>query len=45
MDFELPEELKMMRETLRRFIDNEIIPHERDAYDGPELKPEYRKQW
>jgi acyl-CoA dehydrogenase len=35
----------MMKETLRRFIDSEIIPHERVAYDGPELKPEYRARW
>jgi acyl-CoA dehydrogenase len=45
MDVTLPEELTMMRETLRRFIDNEIIPHEREAYDGPELKPEFREKW
>jgi acyl-CoA dehydrogenase len=45
MDFELPEELRMMKETLRRFIDNEIIPHERVAYDGHLLKPEYRARW
>lgn len=45
MDFELPEELKMLRQTLRRFIDNEVIPIERDAYQGPELKPEMRKKF
>ena len=45
MNFTLPEELRMLRETLRRFIDEEIIPHERDSYDGPELKPEYREKW
>lgn len=45
MDVTLPEELTMMRETLRRFIDNEIIPYEREAYDGPELKPEFREKW
>ena len=26
MDFELPEELRMLKDTLRRFIDNEVIP-------------------
>ena len=45
MDFELPEELRMLRETLRRFIDSEVIPCEREAYDGPELKPEFRERW
>jgi len=42
MDFELPEELRMMQDTLRRFIDNEVIPIERDAYEGHEMKPEAR---
>ena len=34
MDFELPEELRMLQETVRRFVDREIIPNERDSYDG-----------
>ncbi|AMN41589.1 acyl-CoA dehydrogenase family protein [Rhodoplanes sp. Z2-YC6860] len=42
MDFELPEELKLMKEQLRRFVDREIIPIEREAYDGPDLKPDVR---
>ena len=44
MDFELPEELRMLKETLRRFIDNEVIPIERDAYDGPEMVPAIREK-
>ncbi len=43
MDYELPQELRMMKETLRRFIDNEVIPIEREAYDGPEMVPEIRE--
>ncbi len=42
MDFELPEELRMMKDALRRFIDNEVIPIERDAYDGHLMVPEVR---
>ena len=42
MDFELPEDLRMMKETLRRFIDAEVIPIEREAYDGHEMIPEIR---
>ena len=42
MDYELPEELRMLKETVRRFVDNEIIPIERDAYDGHQLKPDVR---
>jgi acyl-CoA dehydrogenase len=44
MDFDLPEDLRMMKEQLRRFVDNEIIPIEREAYAGPDLKPHVRAQ-
>jgi acyl-CoA dehydrogenase len=42
MDFNLPEELQLLKQQLRRFVDREIIPIERDAYDGPDLRPEVR---
>jgi acyl-CoA dehydrogenase len=42
MDFELPEELQMLKQQLRRFVDREVIPIEREAYDGPDLKPDVR---
>lgn len=42
MDLELPEDLKLMKEQLRRFVDRELIPIECDSYDGPELKPDVR---
>jgi acyl-CoA dehydrogenase len=42
MDYELPEELRMLKDTIRRFVDREIIPIERDAYDGHQLKPDVR---
>jgi acyl-CoA dehydrogenase len=43
MDFELPEELRMFKESLRRFVDNELIPVERQTVtpEGEEVKPEY----
>lgn len=44
MDYELPEDLRMMKEQLRRFVDNEIIPIEREAYAGPDLKPHIRAE-
>ena len=44
MNLELPEELRMLKETLRRFIDNEVIPIERDAYDGAEMVPAIREK-
>lgn len=42
MDFELPEELRMLKETVRRFVDRELIPIEMESMDGPDLKPEVR---
>lgn len=53
MDFELPEELRMLRESAARFTTRELIPHEplvirRDAErgytDNPLLPPELEKQ-
>ena len=44
MDLQLPEELRMLKDTLRRFIDREVIPIEREAYDGPEMVPEIRER-
>ena len=36
MDFNLPEELAMLRETVRRFVDRELIPLEREYRPGEE---------
>lgn len=40
MNFELPDELKMLKETVRRFVDRELIPIERDTCENNKLKPE-----
>jgi acyl-CoA dehydrogenase len=45
MDFELPEELRLFRQSLRRFVDSELIPVERDTLDGEEIKPHYRERF
>jgi acyl-CoA dehydrogenase len=42
MNFELPEELRMLKDGVRRFVDRELIPIERTACDGPKLKPDVR---
>ena len=42
MDFELPSELVLLQQTVRRFVDNELIPIEMHAMEGPDLKPEIR---
>jgi acyl-CoA dehydrogenase len=40
MDFNLPEELQMLKANLRRFVDNELIPIERETMEGNEMKPD-----
>jgi acyl-CoA dehydrogenase len=44
MDFELPQEIRILKDTIRRFVDRELIPIEMNAMDGPDLKPDIRKQ-
>ena len=42
MDFELPEELRLLRKTVRTFVDRELIPIEMTAMDGHKMKPDVR---
>jgi acyl-CoA dehydrogenase len=42
MDFELPEEIRMLKDTVRKFVDRELIPIEMESMDGPDLKPDIR---
>jgi acyl-CoA dehydrogenase len=44
MDFELPEDLRLIKKTVRDFVDRELIPVEMDSMDGPDMKPEIRAQ-
>lgn len=39
MDFNLPEELQMLKDNLRRFVDTELIPIERETSDGTGFLP------
>jgi len=41
MDFNLPEELQMLKETVRKFVDRELIPLERDYRPEGEDMPEH----
>ena len=43
MDFHLPEELRLLRDNVRRFVDAELIPIEREVCDGHKIKPEMRE--
>ncbi len=46
MDFELPEELRIFQDNLRRFVDTELIPIERQTTaDAEQLKPEYYERF
>ena len=42
LNFDLPEEIRMLKETVRRFVDKELIPIERETRNGHKLKPEIR---
>ena len=42
MDLQIPEELRMVQATVRKFVQNEIIPYERDYHDDLELPDEIR---
>lgn len=44
MDFNLPEELQMLKETVRRFVDQQLVPIEMQSCEGNELKPEIRQR-
>lgn len=42
MDLELPSDIQILQDTIRKFVDRELIPIETKARVGGELKPEYR---
>ena len=42
MNFELPEELRLLKDNVRRFVDRELIPIEREVCVGNKIKPEMR---
>ncbi|HEX6512191.1 MAG TPA: acyl-CoA dehydrogenase [Chloroflexota bacterium] len=44
MDFELPEELKLMQQTVRRFVDRELMPLEKTLPDLMDIPPHVREQ-
>ncbi len=45
MGFHLSEELQLLQTTIRRFINTEMIPFERETTVGQELKPECRQEY
>jgi acyl-CoA dehydrogenase len=44
MDFNLPEELQMLKDTVRKFVDKELIPIEMHTLENMELKSDIRER-
>src|SRR6476661_429107 len=44
MDFELPEELRLLKDNLRKFVDRELIPLERAVVNDIGQQKELQKQ-
>ena len=44
MDFDLPEDLRMLKKTVADFVDRELIPIEHKTMDGPRMHPDMRAQ-
>ena len=42
LNFDLPDDVRMLKETVRKFVDRELIPIERTARDGHKLKPDVK---
>ena len=42
LNFELPEEIRMLKDAVRKFVDRELIPIERTARENNKLKPDVR---
>ena len=45
MEFDLSEKYRMLRDTMQRFVEYELIPVEMESRDGVTLKPEYREKF
>ena len=45
VSFVLPEELRMLRENLRRYVDSEMIPVEMESVDGDEFRPGFQEKF
>ena len=44
MDFNIPDELQMLKDTVRKFVDKELIPIEMHTIENMELKPDIREK-
>src|SRR6478672_4205734 len=44
MDFEVPEELRLLKENVRRFVDRELIPLEREVVNDVAMQKQFPKR-
>ncbi len=44
MDFDLSEELKMLQATVRKFVETEVLPHEREMPEEQNIPPALKKK-
>jgi acyl-CoA dehydrogenase len=44
LNFELPEEIRMLKDSVRKFVDRELIPIERTTRENDKLKPDIRAE-
>ena len=42
LNFDLPDEIRMLKDTVRKFVDRELIPIERTTRGNNKLKPDVR---
>ena len=45
MEYPLSDEHRMFRETMQRFVNEEMIPHELETCENGELKPEWTEKF
>ena len=45
MSFTLPEELRLLKSNVRRFVNTQMIPVERETCAGDELKPVWKEKF
>ena len=45
MEYLLSEEHKILRQTMQRFVDEEMIPHELETCENGKLKPLWEKRF
>lgn len=45
VSFTLPDELRMLKDTVRKYVDTEMIPYEMESVEGAEFKPGWQERF